>query len=346
MKAVLFCTASYDFAILKPLADALEEQGDKYLWYILPSLFKTFPYKTMMHTNSLELVEEFQAEAIFTPSSDLPYWLKGLKVHLFHGLSRENKTYFELSDSFDLYLTPGPFITKYFEELAKKGANFKVVETGWSKLDRLFTVNKETQAKREQILAKYKAKHILLYAPTFSPSLSSADKLYETIQKLGNKKEIVVMIKFHEKMSLDTIERYQKLEEPNIFIIEESDIIPYMQIADLMISDTSSVVYEFLLLGKPLITFNSQAEQITWSNHTEPQEIYLKVIRTFQQNKYIPNRQQEKTIANYHPYRDEASSLRMIEAVKAYIKEYGIPKERKLSLIQKWKIYRKYNKLR
>jgi hypothetical protein len=34
----------------------------------------------------------------------------------------------------------------------------------------------------------------------------------------------------------------------------------------------------------------------------------------------------------------------MIEATEAHIKEHGIPKERKIPLLKKWKIWRKYKK--
>ncbi|HHH18911.1 MAG TPA: CDP-glycerol--glycerophosphate glycerophosphotransferase [Campylobacterales bacterium] len=346
MKAILFCTEPYDFAILKPLAEALVKRGDTYLWYVLPKLFNAFPYKSMIHTNSLELVETFEADAIFTPSNDLPYWLRGVKVQLFHGLSRDNDAYFELCDCFDLYATPSPYYTEQFAPLAEKEHRFEVVETGWSKLDALFAQNEHLNDRREALLKAHGATALILYAPTFAPELSSAMALQETLHKLADREEIVVLLKFHTKTPPETLTSYQALEHPHIVIVEESDVLPSMQMADLMISDTSSVVYEFLLLNKPLLTYKSQAASITWTNYTQAQEIYLKVIRTLQQQTQTLNRQRTKTIAQYHPYSDGEASVRVIEATESYIATHGVPEERKLPLLQKWKVSRKYKKLR
>jgi CDP-glycerol glycerophosphotransferase (TagB/SpsB family) len=326
---------------MKPLADELKKRGDEYLWYITPELFNDFPYKDMMHSNSLEILKDFKADAIFVPGNDVPYWLSGVKVQIFHGLAGEKKGHFRIRDYFDLYLTQGPYFTERFEKLALEHKNFSVIETGWSKLDYLFTVSDETKKKKEQLLAKYDAKHIVLYAPTFSPSLTSATVLKDVIKRLSSHKEILFMIKFHDKMDKETINAYKEMNISNILIVEDSDITESLHIADLMLSDTSSVVYEFIFLDKPVITLNSQSENITWSNHTDINQIFLNVIRTLEGNDRFRDGR-KKTIAQYHPYNDGKSSLRMIEAVESYIKEHGVPEKRKLSLLRKWKMYRKY----
>ena len=328
---------------MKPLADELEKRGDEYLWYITPKLFKEFPYKQMVHSNSLELLKDFKADVIFVTGNDVPYWLHGLKVQIFHGLAGEKKGHFRIRHYFDLYLTQGPYFTKRFEELALKHKNFSVIETGWSKLDNFFKISDKTLDKKENLLLNYGAKHILLYAPTFSPSLSSATAMKNVIKKLSSHKDILFMIKFHDKMDSETIEDYNKLDVDNIIIIEDDDITESMHIADLMISDTSSVVYEFIFLNKPVITLNSQSENITWSNHTDINQIFLNVVRTLEGNDRFKDGR-EKIISQYHPYSDGKSSKRMIEATEAHIKEHGVPKDRKLSLFRKWKMYRKYKK--
>ena len=43
----------------------------------------------------------------------------------------------------------------------------------------------------------------------------------------------------------------------NIIFQNEKNIIKFLLISDILISDTSSVIYEFLLLNKPVITFNN-----------------------------------------------------------------------------------------
>ncbi|NEW60650.1 CDP-glycerol--glycerophosphate glycerophosphotransferase, partial [Sulfurovum sp. bin170] len=326
MKTILFCNLPYAFSIMKPLADELEKRGDEYLWYITPELFNDFPYKQMMHSNSLEHLKDFKADAIFVPGDDVPYWLRGVKAQIFHGLAGEKEEYFDINGYFDLYLTQGPYFTERFEELSLKYKNFTVTETGWSKLDNFFAISDKTKEKKEQLLTKYSAKHIVLYAPSSSSSLTSAVVLKDVIKRLSSHKDILFMIKFAESMDEETIEAYRELDISNIMIVED-DITQIIQIADLLLSDTSSVVYEFIFLDKPVITFNSLSENITWSNHTDINQIFLNVVRTLEGNDRFKDGR-GKTMELYHPYRDGASSKRMIEAIEAYIKEHGVPESR------------------
>ncbi len=61
--------------------------------------------------------------------------------------------------------------------------------------------------------------------------------------------------------------------------MEDRDIGRYMHIADLLISDTSSIIYEFILLDKPVLSVDSKLSDITWSN-VSASGVYLNVIRT------------------------------------------------------------------
>lgn len=340
MKTILFCNLPYAFSILKPLADELKDRGYEYLWYVDSSLINIFPYKEMPTTTSIKRLEGFQSDAIFVCGNDVPYWLRGVKVQVFHGLGGEKKGHFRIRDYFDLYLTQGRYFTERFKALANKHKNFEVVETGWCKLDNLYSVLEETKVKKQELLTKYGAKKMVLYAPTFSPSLTSALALEETIQKLGEQKNVLVIIKFHDKMNPEWIEIYKKMHNKNILIVEADDITQSLQMADLMISDSSSVVYEFTLLNKPVITLNSTSENINWCNVMGADEVYVHVIDVLNGNDmYVEHR--KKTIELYHPYNDGKSAKRMVEATEQYIKNHGVPTKRKISLLRKWKM-RKY----
>ena len=329
---------------MKPLADALAKRGDKYLWYVAPTLFQGFPYKHMTHTNSLKSLEEYNADAIFASGEDIPFWLRGLKVQIFDTLAGEKPNYFRNRDYFDLYLTQGPYFTERFKKLAQEHKNFEVIETGWSKLDNLHTIAEDTMAKKEKLLLKYKAEHIVLYAPSLLPSLTSAIKLKEVVHTLSARDEILFLVKFHDDMERSIVEEYKAMSEDcNLLIIEDSDIIPSMHMADLLLSDTTSVVYEFTFLDKPVITLDSQSENIAWSNHTEVDEIFLKVLRTLEGSDVYTQKRKETTV-KYHPYTDGESSKRVLEVTEAYIKEQGVPENRKLPFFKKWKLKRKYKK--
>ena len=328
MKTILFCNLPYAFSIMKPLADALEKRGDAYLWYISPLLIEQFPYKTMQHTDSIKELERFESDAIFVPGNDVPYWLRGVKIQIFHGLAGEKKGHFRIREYFDLYLTQGPYFTKKFQLLADKHKNFKVKETGWCKLDTLYNYTKQTHKDKT-----------ILYAPTFSPSLTSAKRLLSSIELLSQ--EYKIIIKFHDKMDKALIATYQAIESERITISQLKDITPLLQQTDLMISDTSSVVYEYILLNKPVVTLESKSQNINWENYTDVQELEESVRYILEGKDKFKNKREE-TIALYHPYSDGHSSERMIEATEDYINTYGVPQKRRLPLLRKWKLWHKY----
>ena len=341
MKTILFCNLPYAFSILKPLADELEKRGWEYLWYVPSVLVDTFPYKPMPFSSSIKDLEEFQSDAIFVPGNDIPYWIHGLKIQVFHGLAGEKKGHFRIRNYFDLYLTQGPYFTKRFQELSKKYKNFDVVETGWCKLDTLYTLREEALSTKKEFLENYQVKHILLYAPTFSPSLTSGIDLLDTVKSLSDRDDILVIIKFHDKMDRAIKEKYKELKSKNLIISDKKDITPLLQISDMMISDTSSVVYEFTLLDKPAITLNSISQNITWKNVSNKAKVLSEVLDILNGNDDYKE-QREETIKQYHPYNDGKSAARMLDSAKKYIKEYGVPEKRALPLLRKWKMLKKY----
>ncbi|RLA82850.1 MAG: CDP-glycerol--glycerophosphate glycerophosphotransferase [Epsilonproteobacteria bacterium] len=340
MKIILFCNLPYSFSILKPLEEEIIKRNFEYIWYISSSIVNLFPYKDNNYTSDINTIKEFNSDAIFVPGNDIPHFLQGIKVQIFHGLAGEKKGHFRIRDYFDLYLTQGPYFTNKFKELSNKHKNFQVKETGWCKLDKLYTISEDTNKQKLSLLKEYNAKHIILYSPTFSPSLTSGIKLLNTIEQLSNNDDILVIIKFHDKMDNEIKEQYKQIKSKNLIISDIKDITPLLQTADLMISDTSSVVYEFALLDKPVVTLNSISEHINWLDLDNEDNMLTEVLNTLESDNYKTKRQ--NTIALYHPYNDGQSASRMVDAVIEYKEEYGVPKKRKLSLLRKLKIYNKY----
>ncbi len=342
MKFILFCNLPYAFAILKPLEEEIIRRGFDSLWYVPEAIKDAFPYKQSNFTSSIKDLKSYQSDVIFVPGNDVPHFLRGIKTQIFHGLAGEKKGHFRIRDYFDLYLTQGPYFTDKFNELAKKRKNFEVIQTGWCKLDALYTTETETLDLKKELLKKHGVKNIVLYAPTFSPSLTSGLKLVDTIEELALRDDILVIIKFHDKMDVTIKEKYQNLESKNLIILDEKDITKLLQISDLMISDTSSVVYEFILLDKPVVTLDSKSENINWLNLRDESGVVKSVNNVLNENDEFANKREE-TIREYHPYSDGKSASRMIDAVLEYKRAHGVPERRKLSLLRKFKIYKKYS---
>ncbi len=341
MRAVLFCNLPYAFSILKPLEDELKKKGFEYLWYVPSELTSLFPYGDVPKTSDMKEIESFKSDMIFVPGNDLPWYLSGVKVQIFHGLAGEKKGHFRIRDFFDLYLTQGPYFTDKFESLAKKHNNFTVIETGWCKLDALYAQDKNIEEKKATLLAQSGAKKIILYAPTFSPSLTSAEKLFDEIITLSKKDEYLVVIKFHDKMDKEVQNRYEEQQNQKLVIFKDGDITEVLKFSDLMVSDTSSVVYEFLLLDKPVITLDSHSENLLWEDIKNPNDLGKKIDDSFEEMDDFKAKR-AKIINLYHPYSDGKSAQRMVDGVLEYIEKFGIPKKRKISLLRKYKMIQKY----
>lgn len=321
--------------------EVLKEKKHDYLWYVRDSIKEKFPFKEEPHTSNMEDVIAYNSDAIFIPGIEAPHYLRGVKVQVFHGLAGEKKGHFRIREYFDLYLTQGPYFTRKFIESKKKFNNFEVVETGWPKLDVFGKELHKYDTKKQELLAKYRAKKIVLYAPTFSPSLTCAPYISDEIRQLAQNKDYLILIKFHDLMSPKLIETYQQLSEEftNVVYENERNIIKFLLISDLMISDTSSVVYEFLLLDKPVVTFKAFSKKIQWENSLSYKGLPEMVTRNFEEDPF--KSQRAEVMREYHPYRDGNSALRMVEATESYIEAHGVPEKRVIS----WFRRRKMNKM-
>lgn len=344
MKFILFCQNPYAFGILEPIMQVLKQKNHDYLWFLTENLRDSFPFKNEPFTLDLEELREYQSDAILCPGNEVPHYLRGVKTQIFHGLAGEKKGHFKIRHYFDLYLTQGPYFTRKFNRLKRRFGNFEVIETGWPKLDIYGKNAGKYETEKQELLEKYGASKIILYAPTFSPSLTSAPFLISEVENLAEKKDYLILIKFHDLMAPDVIKKYKELAKntDNVVVEEEPNIVKFLLMADLMISDTSSVVYEFLLLDKPVITFRNNSGNILWDNSREYSGLSQKVAANLDEDRFDAERQ--KIIQNYHPYNDGRSAERMVEAVEDYIEEHGVPERRRLPILRRRKMNRMFRR--
>lgn len=342
MKFILFCENPYAFGVLAPLRDVLKQKGYDFLWYLSEKACPEFPFTEENHTHDMDELKAYSSDAILVPGNEVPHFLRGVKVQIFHGLAGEKKGHFRIRHYFDLYLTQGPYFTDIFIELSKKYKDFEVVETGWSKLDLYGKNLHKFDADKENLRTKHKVDKIILYAPTFSPSLTSAPILKSEIEKIASNKKHLILIKFHDLMGKELINDYKSIAKKydNIVFVEDRNILKYLIISDILISDTSSVIYEFLLLNKPVITCKARSPKGAWENIEQAEQLTKKVESNLERDPFADQR--AKIIADYHPYHDGNSSLRMIQAIEKYIQQKGVPEKRKLSFFRKFKINKMY----
>ena len=134
---------------------------------------------------------------------------------------------------------------------------------------------------------------------------------------------------------------YQDSASQMFTLSTDNSINDLLKISDLLISDTSSAVSEFLLLDKPVITLNSHSEYIKWLDISNPDVLVPETNNLFKKGDAY-KLQRREVIDLYHPYPNGGSAKRMVDAILAYIKKYCVPEKRKVSLARKFRIIKKY----
>jgi CDP-glycerol glycerophosphotransferase (TagB/SpsB family) len=229
-------------------------------------------------------------------------------VEVFHGFSvgkrSEQRGHFRIRGSFDLYCTQGPDTTQPFLELQRLHGYFRVVETGWPKLDPLFAASAPAQVS---------ARPTILFASTFTEEISCARVLHHTIGQLAQRADWQWLVTLHPKMAPDVVMSYQGLAGPNLQFCATDDILQLYARADVLLSDTSSVVPEFLVQHKPVVTFRNRKPGPQLLNVLQPAEVLPALQRALQ-----PTPELLAEIRRYadaiHPYRDGRSSERVVQA--------------------------------
>ncbi len=172
---------------------------------------------------------------------------------LYHGIGIKECYYDKALSQMNIRFTEGPYRT---QELRKRYPDIKVYESGFAKLDPLVnsTSNREEQLKK---LSLDPRKKTILYAPTFYPS--SIENMH--IDWPSQFSDFNIIIKPHQfslsnpryKKQLTRINNWREYE--NVYVTKDMDysLLPFMDIADILISEASSALFEFAALNRPVI---------------------------------------------------------------------------------------------
>tara|TARA_B100001750_G_scaffold64814_1_gene51463 strand:- start:4153 stop:5175 length:1023 start_codon:yes stop_codon:yes gene_type:complete len=309
LKLLLFVTKPYSFSVLIPIQNAAEKKGYSVKWYTASTAKRSeLPVKKL---DSTRTVIEYDPDVVIVPGNVVPDFWPGLKVQVFHGLGEEKKGHYRVTGFFDLYCTPGPVMTERFNLLAEKHDSFLVRETGWPKLD-LFHENCSLPENKRSI-GLNPEKDVILYAPTFSPKHSSAPHLFNSINDL-RAQDWQWIIKFHDLEKRDIIEQYEQLQTENFIIVKEPNIIPYMKAANVLLTDTSSVAYEFLLLNRPIVTWRAVSRLEKGIDIRSSEDLFGALTRSFHDPTELSSVRNE-LCQELHPYSDGRSSERLIDTI-------------------------------
>lgn len=328
---LFFITQNYSYSILRPLQQAIIDQGGEVAWFLSGNeLNYDYLQINERRVHDIASAIHYSPDVVYAPGNVIPDMIPGIKVNLSHGFNVDGKPdHFTIRHFFDLYCTQGPDTTAPFQELAEQYGYFSVIETGWPKLDPLFA-NTIAEPKND--------KPTVLYASTFSKRLTSAPYLINHIKELAKNTDWHWLVTLHPKTSIELVNAYKALQSDNLEFIETDDLIPTLRQADAMLCDTSSIMYEFLLTRKPVVTYQNKVSNPYFLNTNSVEELQPLLAHALSRpNSLI--QEIKKYTATIHPYTDGKSSLRVLEAVDWFLKtgHKGLCKK-PLNLIRRIKI--------
>lgn len=257
--------------------------------------------------------------AVFSAANWVPPFIAGAKVQVFHGFNVQKRDsargHFRVRGLFDLYCTQGPATTEPFRDLAERQGHFAVAQTGWPKLDPLFRDDGGASA---ALRAPAAGRPVILFGSTFTERLSAAPHLYEHIAADIARGERYWLLTLHPKCSEEMFARYRALAGDNAAFIEPEQVMAAQRAADVLVSDTSSIVSEFVVQYKPVVTFRNRVPQPHMIDFDDATQLPAMLDRALSPEPALVAQIQQYA-DSIHPYRDGYSSERVIAATEDFL---------------------------
>lgn len=179
------------------------------------------------------------------------------RIQLFHGVSFRNMAVRRDVLVYDRLFVVGPYMRRLFtENQLLRDDDPRLVPIGFPKLDRLT----DGTLDRRRILDRLKLsgrRPVVLYAPTGqannSLELGLGEAMIERLQRTG-KYDILIKLHDHPRDRLtDWPARLKPLLDAHTKLVHDYDVVPYLFVADLLVTDASSVSNEYALMNRPMV---------------------------------------------------------------------------------------------
>lgn len=248
-RVALHINKPFHYRILKPVFDAL---ADRHACLFTPHVMELAP---------------FRPDVVVVTESTAPFLRGSMPDAVFvstrHGLISKNTTALAARVNDYFCLTSEASREWYLRHGGPPRREFWI--TGYSQMDPLFRpgalpIDVELEA----------GARLVLYAPTWTPGLSSADMLGERAVDLicGARDDITVVIKphpvtiAHRPEWLDTWRALAR-SDPRVHLRADpaADIMPYLKRADILVTDTSSVIFQYLAVDRPIVLITNPAHK-------------------------------------------------------------------------------------
>lgn len=340
---LLFASLSYAYSILRPLQAEIRRRGDRAAWFLeaeCPDCLEEGEERL----RTVEEVMDYRPIAVFAPGNWVYDFFPGVKVEVFHGYPMRKRIekiddHFTIRGWFDIYCTQGESSTPYFTELSRRHGFFRVYETGWCKVDAFFSpaLPPETPRKRP----------VVLYAPTFTRGISSAWELLPTIAALASEQPWDWIITFHPKLDdPQLVSGYEALAaaHPNVDFRRQNKGLETFRESDVMLCDSSSIIVEYEMLDKPVVTFRNTHPGPHVLDVREPEAVAPAIAEALRRPE--PLMQALRAYTHFHEaHRDGHNSARVLNAVDDFIARWqGRLPKKPLNLLRKLKLRRRLGK--
>lgn len=178
------------------------------------------------------------------------------RIQLFHGVSFRNMAVRRDVLVYDRLFLVGPYMRRLFtEQQLLRDTDPRLVDIGFPKLDRLVdgTLDRKKILNRLGLSGR---RPVVLYAPTGQKDNSlehTGEAMLERLKATG-KYDILIKLHDHPRDRVtDWPRRLRPLLDRHTKLVTDYDVVPYLFVADLLITDASSVSNEYALMNRPMV---------------------------------------------------------------------------------------------